>query len=452
MSRWPIRVRLTAAFVAAMALVLLLVGAFVYIRLAHSLDDTIDDGLRSRADDVAALVQRPGFDLQARSGLTDEEESFAQLLDQNGRVLAASPVLEGRPLLNAAEVEQASRGPVFLGRDRIASLDDGVRLLAAPVSENDVVVVVGSSLEVRNEALAGLLFQFLVGGPIALALAGLLAFALATAALRPVEAMRREAEAIGGAEPGRRLPVPAAHDEIARLGETLNEMLSRLETALARERTFVADASHELRTPLALLQAELEVALRRPRSVQELEAAVRSAAREAERLARLAEDLLVLARADQGRLPVRPERIDAAELMQAVSARFATRTAEAGRELAIGAADAKLFADRLRLEQALGNLLDNALRHGSGTVSLELAERDGYVELHVLDEGPGFEPGFLTRAFDRFARPDEARAATGSGLGLAIAAMVAHAHGGRAGAQARPGGGADVWISVPRGL
>jgi signal transduction histidine kinase len=262
--------------------------------------------------------------------------------------------------------------------------------------------------------------------------------------------MRREAEAIGGADPGRRLPVPAAQDEIARLGETLNEMLSRLEAALARERTFVADASHELRTPLALLQAELEVALRQPRSVEELEAAIRSAAEEADRLGRLAEDLLVLARADQGKLPVRPERIDAAELMRAVGDRFAIRAAEAGRRLSFDGTDVELVADRLRIEQALGNLVDNALRHGRGEVNLTLAEDDGVVELHVLDEGPGFDPAFLAHAFDRFARPDDARARGGSGLGLAIAAMIARAHGGSAGARDRPLGGADVWISLPR--
>ena len=450
MSRWPIRIRLTAAFVAAMALVLLGSGAFVYFRLANSLDEAIDDGLRSRADDVAALVQRPGFDLGARSGLAEEDESFAQVLDGSGRVVAASSVLGGRPLLSSDELQRASEGPVYLDRVRVAGLDDGVRLLAAPVAGQGLVVVVGASLDVRNEALSGLLFQLLVGGPIALALAALLAYALATAALRPVEAMRREAEAISGAETGRRLPVPPARDEIARLGETLNEMLSRLETALARERTFVADASHELRTPLALLQAELEVALRQPRPVEELEAALRSAADEADRLARLAEDLLVLARADQGKLPIRPERIDAAELLRVVGDRFATRAAQAGRRLSLDGPHADVVADRLRIEQALGNLVDNALRHGGGEISLRLAENDGFVELHVLDEGSGFAPDFLGRAFDRFARPDEARARGGSGLGLAIAAMIARAHGGTAGARDRPGGGADVWLALPR--
>jgi heavy metal sensor kinase len=452
-SRLPIRVRLTAVFVAAMALVLLGVGIFVYLRLASSLDQAIDDGLRSRADDVAALVRQSDSGLQEGSaGLAEQGESFAQVLDSQGKVVDATPALGRSPLLTSGELTRAANGPVLFDRAHVLSLDDGARLLAAPVNAQDqrLLIVVGTSLEGRNEALSGLLVQLLVGGPIALGLAALLAFALAAAALRPVEEMRREAEAITGTEPGRRLPVPAARDEIARLGTTLNAMLARLETALARERSFVADASHELRTPLALLKTELDVALRQPRSAEELEASLRSAAHEADRLTQLAEDLLILARADQGRLPVRPEPMRATDLFRTVKDRFATRAAEAGREISVAAGDVELAADRLRLEQALANLVDNALRHGGGAISLQTSESNGLVELHVLDEGPGFDPAFLERAFDRFARPDASRAEEGSGLGLAIAAMIARAHGGEAGARDRPGGGADVWISLPR--
>jgi signal transduction histidine kinase len=273
---------------------------------------------------------------------------------------------------------------------------------------------------------------------------------LAAAALRPVEAMRQEAELITGTEPGRRLPLPPARDEVARLGTTLNAMLERLETALARERSFVADASHELRTPLALLKAELDLALRRPRSIDELEQAVNSAADEADRLARLAEDLLVLARADQGRLPVRHDAVRPEALFTTVAERFRPRARQAGRELVASAPpELEVQADRLRLEQALGNLVDNALRHGGGTIELRSVQRNGVVELHVLDEGEGFRPEFLERAFQRFARADESRSSDGSGLGLAIADVIATAHGGHATASNRDTGGADVAISLP---
>jgi two-component system OmpR family sensor kinase len=455
MSRLPVRWRLTAVFLAAMALILAATGLFLYLRLASSLDQAIDDGLRTRADDVAALVRQSNSGLRegGRGSLAEEDESLTQVLDSRGRVVDTTPQLGDSPMLSRAEAVRASAGPVFFERDHAGVIDDGARLLAAPVdaSGRRLIVVVGTETESRHEALSGLIAQLLIGGPIALVLTGLLAYALAAAALRPVEAMRQEAELITGTEPGRRLPLPPARDEVARLGTTLNAMLERLETALARERSFVADASHELRTPLALLKAELDLALRRPRSVEELERAVRSAADEADRLARLAEDLLVLARADQGRLPVRHEAVRPASLFTAVAERFRQRATQAGRELVASAPpELEVQADRLRLEQALGNLVDNALRHGGGTIELRSVQRNGVVELHVLDEGRGFRPEFLERAFQRFARADESRASDGSGLGLAIADVIAKAHGGEATASNRDTGGADVSISLPK--
>ena len=455
MSRLPIRIRLTAVFVIAMAVILAATGLFLYLRLASSLDEAIDTGLRSRAGDVAALIRqsdsglRDGGDL----ALTERGESFAQVLDPSGRVVDTTPQLGSAPLLGESELARVTDAAIVVDRDRAAGEDDGARLLAVPVEADGerLVVVVGTTLEAREEALEGLVAQLLIGGPIALLLAAGLAYVLAAAALRPVEAMRLEAEAITAAVPGRRLSLPPAEDEVSRLGSTLNEMLGRLELALTRERSFVSDTSHELRTPLALLKTELELALRRARTRDELEQAVRSAADEVDRLARLADDLLVLARADQGRLPVRRETVPLRSVFEAVSERFAARSVQAGRRI-VGEAPERLEiqADRLRLEQAVGNLVDNALRHGDGTVSLAASEKDGVVELHVLDEGQGFREDFLDRAFDRFTRADDARSSDGSGLGLAIVAVVARGHGGTAGAANRPGGGADVWLSLPR--
>jgi len=314
------------------------------------------------------------------------------------------------------------------------------------------VVAVGASLEDRDDALRGLLAQLLIVAPVALLLASLLGYWLARSALGPVEEMRVEAAAISGAEPGRRLPTSKARDEIARLAETLNAMLERLERAIERERSFVADASHELRTPLALLKTELELALRKPRAAPELEQALRSASAETDRLVRLAEDLLVLAQADDGRLPVRRDTVHVGDLLQSVRETFRSRTESAGRTIEADSADGiTLDADRVRLEQALGNLVDNALRHGSGAVQLSAVGRDDHLELHVVDEGAGFPPDFLPHAFERFGRADEARTSGGAGLGLALAAAIAEAHGGTASAANRDTGGADVWLSIPRG-
>jgi len=285
--------------------------------------------------------------------------------------------------------------------------------------------------------------------PLALLAASLGGYALAAGALRPVEAMRRRAAAVTAEQPGR-LPVPSSGDEISRLAVTLNDMLARLQAAFEHERRFVADASHELRTPLALLQTELELALRRPRPREELEEALRSAADETQRLVRLAEDLLLIARADQGPLPIRPEPVAAAEVLVVVASRFAVRADALRRELRVEESEVLLRADPLRVEQALGNLVDNALQYGAGPVELSAVEADGVVELHVRDAGVGFPEGFRERAFDRFSRADEARSRGGSGLGLSIVDLIARAHGGQAGAGNRPRGGADVWFSVPR--
>lgn len=426
-----------------MAVVLAATAVLLYLRLGAELEKTIDDGLRSRARDVTALVDRAGS-----LGDVSSEGGFVQLLGPSGAVIDATPQVRGTTLLTRAELARAANGPIFFDRSSLNG-DDPARLLALPVTAGgrQMVVVVGTSAEGRADALESLLGELLIAAPIALVLASLLAYGLAVAALRPVESMRRRAAAITGSEPGGRLPVPEANDEIARLGATLNDMLERLELARERERSFVADASHELRTPLALLRAELDLALRRERTREELERALRSAADESDRLSRLAEDLLVLARADDGRLPLRPTKVGARELGERVASRFAPR----GTIEVDAAPELTLTADAERIEQALGNLVENALVHGDGPVRIVAEAQNGLVELHVLDEGPGFRDGFAERAFDRFSRADDARSSAGAGLGLAIARAIAQAHGGDSGARSRSDGpGADVWIAVPR--
>ena len=226
-------------------------------------------------------------------------------------------------------------------------------------------------------------------------------------------------------------------------------MLGRIEAAVEHERRFVADASHELRTPLALLRTEIELALRRRRSAGELERALRSAALETDRLSRLAEDLLLIARSDRGSLPIRREQVRVAELLGTVASRFGATAAESGRRIEVLPSNGLVLdADPARLEQALGNLVGNSLEYGRGTVRLSAESGETVVEIHVTDEGKGFPDGFLERAFERFSRADEARGRGGSGLGLAIVDVVARAHGGRAGARNTPTG-ADVWLTLP---
>lgn len=451
LARLSTRLRLTVAFAAVMALVLTGTGLFLYLRFESELDRTIDQSLRTQATDVTALIKQAdsGLAQSARGPLTRRGESLAQVLDPHGHIVDATPEAHEHALLDRALLGRALKASVLVDRGPGEALDERSRLLATPVSAQDrrLVVVVGSSLSDRNRALRNLATLLGIGGPVALVLASLAGYGVAAAALRPVESMRRRAAAISASEPGQRLPVPASRDEIGRLGSTLNEMLARLEASFARERTFVADASHELRTPLAILKTELELALRSPRSRAQLQAALRSAAQESDRLSQLAEDLLVIARMDEGQLPVRPAALHASELLERVRDRYARRARGDGRELHVMAEDLPFVADPLRVEQALGNMVDNALRYGEGEVTLRAAASDGAVELHVQDQGPGFASAYLPAAFERFSRPEQGRA--GAGLGLAIVAAVAKAHDGSAHATNRPHRGADVWIRLP---
>jgi signal transduction histidine kinase len=446
MSRIPIRLRLTLAFTVAMAVVLAAMSFFVYARVGSTLLSSIDQSLRGESVDVSRL-DRGRLDVDSAAG-----GGVAQVVGADGRALASDP--PGLPtLLAPGDARRIAAGSRTLASRKLPGLKEQWRVLAEPttVRGKPAALVVARSFEARHEALDRLLAELLVAGPLALLLAAVAGYGLAAAALRPVEAMRSRAEAISASTPGARLPVPAARDEVSRLAETLNEMLARLEASLAHERRFVADASHELRTPLALLKTELEVALRRRRTREELEAALRSASEETDRLTRLAEDLLLIARSDAGELPLRRERVPAAEVLGVVAERFSRVAGERGRALEIVSPNGlELDADPARIEQALGNLVANALAHGDGRVVLSAQRRDALVELHVEDEGPGFPPGFIAGAFDRFTRSDNSRSGGGSGLGLSIVELIARAHGGTVGAANRAAGGADVWIAVSR--
>ena len=287
-----------------------------------------------------------------------------------------------------------------------------------------------------DEAIQGQVARELtVGGAVFVAVAGLGAYGLARAALSPVERLRRQVAAISARDEASRVEIPPTRDEVAALAGTMNELLARLQRALARQRAFVADASHELRTPLAVLRGELELASRPGRDRDELAAAVRSAAAEAERLARLTDDLLLLARSDEDRLSLRREPTDIGELLARSAGLASSRLAAAGIACRVDIrAGICAYIDADRIRQAVDNLVDNALRFAPGGSAIVLAAvTDGAdLDLKVRDSGPGFPDDFLPYAFERFRRPDTSRSRNdgGAGLGLALVQAIAAAHGG----------------------
>jgi two-component system OmpR family sensor kinase len=451
MSRLPIRARLTAAFAVVMALVLAATSLFAYTRMRSSLDETIETSLRSRSDDVATVVRRSETSLGARgTRLIESEEGFVQVLTGNGRWVDGT-TRRRLPALRPAEARRAARVPLMLDR-KVAGVEGTARILARPAGDDSLVVVTGTSLQDRNETLSTLARSFLIGGPIAVLLASGIGYMLATAGFRPVDAMRRRAARISLTRDGERLPLPDAHDEIRRLGETLNEMLARLQASFERERRFVADASHELRTPLAVVKAELEAAIRAEQNGVNVRESLVAALEETDHLAQLAEDLLLIARSADGKLPVRPEAVQVRDLLERTRQRFGDRAREQGREIRVDAPpDLIVSIDPLRGRQALGNLVDNALRHGSGGIHLAARRDNGVLELDVSDEGAGFSPELLPHAFERFARADGARTRGGAGLGLAIVRAIAEAHGGTAEIAGPAARGATVRLRIPAG-
>jgi signal transduction histidine kinase len=468
--RASLRRRVTVSYVLAAAVVLALVGVAVHEGVRARLMEALDEGLETRATVVARLLVetgtvRPGV----TRGIDDPGETFTQVVGPGEQLRSSTPGLPSRPLLDAAGRLEAGDGAtirlpgveVHEDDEPFEELDlealeetgsepfetDRARVVARQVRVGGerLAIITGATFEDRDESLSELrTVLYASAGPalLLLAAAGLLAI---RGALRPVERMRRRAAQMQGLEGGE-LPVPPGDDELARLGRTLNELLARARQAVEHERALVADVSHELRTPLAVISGELELALGTPGTPEEAAGSMRVAAGEAQRLARIAEDLLLLARADRGALTLRREPLDAAALLEETRRRFGTRA-----DVRVQAAGGlRLDGDRVRLGQALGNLVDNALAHGGGAVDLSAQPGpDGGVVLAVRDHGPGFDPAFLPRAFERFSRAAEGRSGPGTGLGLAIVELVATAHGGRAEARNAPDGGAEVRLVLP---
>jgi heavy metal sensor kinase len=424
-------------------------GAIVYLRLEADLRAAADDGLVTRAEE---LINQPVAGPTIDIGPSDVGDIFAQVVAADGRVIATTPGLEG-DVLAASDVatiggESIRETVVQAGGEPLLS-----RVLAAR-QDDGTILVLGVAFDDQREALDRLLGLLVVVAPLAAALAAMVGWVVAAAALRPVELMRRESEAISGSEPSRRLEVPATRDELAELGASLNRMLDRLEAALMRERRFVDDASHELRTPLANLKVELELALRRSRTPDELQAALRSAASETDRLTSLAEDLLVLARAADGRLPIRRDETQLGTLVDDVAKRFAGRAEARGIALTTSVhLEGAVRVDEVRIRQALGNLIENGLVHTprGGRIAVEVTRADGSISIAVADSGEGFPADFIEHAFEPFSRADAARSPDGggTGLGLAIVRVVAEGHGGSVEARNNPGGGATVELTLP---
>lgn len=451
---FPVKTRLTLVFTGLMAVVLLAMGSLFYYGFAAQLDRVINAEIAGLAEEFAADFASGETDVLHDFSTTQSDDYFAQVIDASGQVTETSAGGASSPLV--AEQPGTFRATTLFDLNaiiRVGSAPEPVRVAVTPAAEGRIVIV-GQTLVARNTTLDAILTMLLLFGPAVLLVAGGLGWFLARASLSPVDDLRAQASRISDGNLDHRLAVSPTHDEISRLATTLNDMLSRLQRGVERERRVVDDASHELRTPLGILQTELDLALRKSRTNAELRAALVSAAEVSESLNRLAEDMLVLARANNGQLPIMRAQTDIAVLARDVVASYASRARDLGVEIEV-AAPRELVAsvDAARLRQALGNLLENALKHcphgGIVTVSAT-ADNADELTLSVSDTGAGFPADFIARAFDPYTRADmgRSRRSGGTGLGLAIVKSLIEAHGGSVIAANLADGGAIVTLRM----
>ncbi|MGP3691408.1 sensor histidine kinase [Streptomyces sp. IBSNAI002] len=409
----------------------------------HGLVETAEKTARTRAEAIARDT-RDGTLVQ-RLSVPGGEDSLLQVVTDHGRILAASENLTGRPPIAAF---QPSAGRAVAARSMrvdTVTAERPYRVVAVRTESegNAATVYAGTSLQTAEFTYRLILSSMIPGIPLLLALVATVTWRNTARALRPVEAIRAEVAEITERDLGRRVPVPASHDEVARMATTMNHTLDQLQQAMDRQRRFVADASHELRNPIAALRAHVEVAIAHPELLHGsdlLDDVVRVQA--------LVDDLLLLARLDAGRRPDQAP-FDLADLTAETLRR------RPGGQLPVvldASTPAPVRGDRGHLARIIDNLLDNAQRHAAARITVTVAATGDTVVAEVCDDGSGIAPADRERVFTRFTRLDESRSrdAGGTGLGLAIARDIAAAHGGTLTAQPPRTPGARLVLTLPR--
>ena len=453
----PIRVRLTALYVLVLAAIIAALTAFVVTRLRADLIASVDTNLRTAAAQIAVAYHNEGpleFIDTAQTVLpgSRSEPAGAAALDASGTTLVATGAVK-----EAAErvLSPAARASVLAGRRLAFStvtagpLRLHLRVVAVPATrrgEHQVLAVAESLRDVDN-AVHRALVLLLIGGAAALVLVSLGGWWIARRALQPVERMTTRAQEIGIDDLSQRIVVPKVRDELAHLAQTLNAMLDRLEDSvrtrgrlldrLARNvqarQALVADASHELRSPLAAMRTELEVSLRQDALEPAARRVLELVLADAVRLGRIVDNLLVLARIDEGRLELLKRPHDLRELVDSIACAHRAAAEARGVTLVVAGEHVRAEVDRDRFDQVLRNLLENAIHYApaGSAVEVRIWESSGAAQLSISDAGPGISPDQRELVFERFSREDQTRPRTGgAGLGLAICHEIVLAHGG----------------------
>lgn len=433
----PLRLRLTLWYTLSLGFILLLFAAFLYVQVRRSLIDQVDAALRLAA--AQALISLGEQDGQSSFLVDRNPEAVRRLNDDFVIYLRAA---DGTILDSLSSDDNLPLFPPATGAETLQIDGEAWRVYNQEIGAAGArgVVQVGQELDPVLVTLANLQAQLLLGLLLALFLAGLGGFFLAGRALRPIDRITQIAQAISATDLGRRIRYQGPADELGRLAQTFDTMLDRLQAAFARERRFTDDAAHELRTPLTALKGRIGVTLSRPRSPAAYQETLQEMEGQVDRLIRLSNDLLFMARLDQGQFRPHVEEIVAADLLGAVLDHV--RPAAEDKRLHLAQeipADLVLQGDLDLLLRLFLNLLDNAVKYTpeDGRITLQGCYLEAATQLTVRDSGPGIAAGHLPHLFDRFYRVEEDRARrsstngqSGAGLGLAIAHEIARAHGG----------------------
>jgi signal transduction histidine kinase len=422
------RSALAAGVVVAVAS--LLAGGVLLLTAHGVLVDNVNAAATDRADQLTtALAADDPSALQAALSPDAPGRTVAQVLDPSGRVIAASMALAGEGPMSALRPPAGKR--LQETRHLPIGQDAPFRIITEGVATPSGVrtALVAESMDSVDDATEAIIAAVLAGLPVLAIIVGVATFLFVGRTLRPVEAMSRQAATITAHSLHTRLPVPFADDEIAALATTMNTMLNRIETASAAQRRFVADASHELRSPLATIHANADLLVAAGLPEAEAGPATRIHT-ESRRMAKLVDDLLLLARVDDQALRIRHEDVDLDDLVYAQRDRV---TLEQPHLLVEGRVEpVRITGDPDQLHRVLRNLVDNAVRHARKTVTISVTARDGVGEIVIGNDGPPIPAADRERIFDRFVRLDDSRSRLGggAGLGLAIARDIVTAHGG----------------------
>jgi two-component system OmpR family sensor kinase len=442
----PLRLRLALFGVGVVALTLVIFGGLLYVLVSRSVNTNQDDALRTRAREAAAsaslapeLPPRPPL---APADLRTSTDVFVELFDLRWTLIYTTAELNGLPPMPSArllaEAPRVTEGTF--------DTNNGFRYFVLPFG--DGYVVTGQSTRVPQSNLSGIVGFLIISGVPTLLAALAASWLVAGRALRPLKSVAVAAEDIGRTRDfGRRLPVPRSRDEVATLSASFNGMLSRLQEAYESQRRFVADASHELRTPLATIQGNAGLLAHGPPVAEPVRrAAATDIAEESERMGRLVDRLLTLARADSGlRLDLAP--VDLREVVLDVTRQAAAVHQE--RTIDVQVVGVSVAGNEDALRQLLWILLDNALRYARERISVDLEVDSGWARLMVGDDGQGIAVAERERIFERFYRSDASRTGQGAGLGLSIALWITEQHGGRIITGQSKAGGAGLYVDLP---